>query len=325
MTMERQIAILMVFNLIQNTAGFLPTKCTADRDVITCFNQTYITPKSFPPSMVELRLAHSTITNIQGGFLHTLTRVAPGLKTIIINSSAIKYMHACSFSTVSNLSQILVQDSSVKEIVQNAFSDLKSIQKIEFINVRIEEISKLAFHGVQGIGLFKMDNLTVQNMSYASFAELEDVNVLQLTNSYIQLTESQPIVNHKSVSSLVITGNTFKSTLCGFNILQPGLVFTNNNLTCNTEMAANLSSIRNNRCLWNVKDVCPELKDTSIVKHSYDCRAITLDEGIQPVSQNEILDIEDSEGPRSCGLSSLCTLNISSLLIMYSVLISFLA
>lgn len=326
-TMERQVALFVLFNLIQNTVtvGFLPAKCSAEKDVITCLNQTYITPQSFPSTMVELRLTHSAIINIQSGFLQALTRVAPNLRAIIISSSDITYMHACSFSTASNLSQILVKDSSIQEIVQNAFSDLKSVQKIEFINVRIKEISKLAFHGVQGVELFKMDKLTVTNMSYASFAELEEVRVLQLTNSYIQLMESQAIVNLKSVSSIQITGNTFKSTLCGFNILQPGLDFTNNNLTCNTNMTATLSSAGNNRCLWNVKDMCPELKDTGIVKHSYDCQTITLDEGIRPVSQDEIFDIENSEDPNNCGISNLCTFRTSFFWIIYSVLISFVA
>jgi hypothetical protein len=203
----------------------------------------------------------------------------------------------------------VIRDSHIDTIVQNAFSDLKDIQNIEFINVNVKEISKLAFHGVQGIGRLRMHRMRVKNVRYASFAELEDVNELQLTNSYIELMEQQPIVNQMSISSIVIRGNTINSSLCGFDSLfKSGLVFTNNNITCNTDTDQALVSSGNNRCFRNLADGCPPMKNSSVVKHSYDCRAIAPDEGIQPVSEDEYFDIADPNSkPRNSGRSTMRT------------------
>lgn len=297
----RIILLSGLIYFIQSTNGFLPTKCTGS-DVIICYNQTYIDPKSFPSSMVELQVSSSDIGNLRKRLLQDLVKNSPDLKTFKITTSSIRYIHTCSLSSVSNMSQILIQDSRVDTIVHNAFSDLKYIQNIEFINVDIKEISKLAFHGVQGVGRFIMDGMRVGTMRYASFAELKDVKELLLTNSYIQLMEQQPIVNQKSISSLVIRGNTINSTLCGFDSLLQ--TFTNNNITCNTDTDIRLMSAGNNKCFRNLKNSCPPVKDPNVVKHSYGCRGNTLDEGIPPVSEDEIFDRKKTTTPSNSGSST---------------------
>lgn len=290
-----RICVVFLIFFFQKTEAFLPAKCSGN-SVITCFNQSYINPQSFPTSMTELQISSSTITNLQNGLLQTLAQRCPDLKIFKIMSSVIKNMHSCSFASVSNFSQIRFQDSSVETIVQNAFSDLRSVQKIEFINVKIEEISKIAFHQIRGIEKFTMDKLTVKTIRYASFAELEDVELLQLTNSYIDVMEQQPIVNEQSISKIEFRGNTVNSTLCGMDSLfKSNFVFDNNNLTCNSKMTSVLAALppsANNRCLWNVIEECPPLKDTNVLKHSYDCQAVIPDEGIPPLSENEIYNIE---------------------------------
>lgn len=289
------MCVVLVVSFFQKTDGFLPSKCSGS-DVITCVNQTYITPRGFPPSMTELHISSSTIDNLQKDLLRTLTQKCPNLRVFKIKSSVIKYIHSCSFSSVSNFDQIVFQDSRVQMIVRNAFSDLQSVQNIEFINVQIEEISMIAFHQIRDVGRLTMDNMTVNILRYASFAELEDVKQLQLTNSYINVFEQQPIVNQQSISAIEFRGNTINSTLCGLDSLfQSGLVFANNNLTCNSEMAAVLATSANNKCRRNVTEKCPPLKDTNVLKHSYDCQAVLPDEGIRPVSEEEVFDI-DSKG-----------------------------
>lgn len=300
------ICAVLLVSFFQKTEGFLPSKCSGS-GVISCFNQTYITPQNFPPTMTELHISSSKIDNLQKGLLQTLIKKCPNLRTFKIMSSAIKYIHSCSFSLVSNFSQIVFQDSSVQMIVQNAFSDLQSVQNIEFINVQIEEISKIAFHQIRAVERFTMDKLTVNILRYASFTEFEDVKQLKLTNSHINVLEQQPIVNQQSISAIEFRGNTINSTLCGFgSLLQSSLVFTNNNLTCNSEMTTVLAASANNKCRRNVTENCPPLKDNSVLKHVFDCQAVVPDEGIPPVSVDEVFDrIDGSKDNYSHALSSL--------------------
>nr|XP_022307270.1 uncharacterized protein LOC111113353 [Crassostrea virginica] len=284
--------VVTSLTIFQDIDGFLPAKCSGS-DVVTCYNQTYINPKSFPASMVSLHVSASTIENLQHSLLRSFIQRCPNLKTFKITSSAIKYIHSCSFSSVSNLSQILIQDTSVKTIVQNAFSDIKSVQKIEFINVTIEEISKLAFHKVQNIDRFVMDRMRVESIRYASFAELENLKEFKLTNSNIQVMEQQPVANEMSISSLEISGNTINSQLCGLNSLfTSGLVFTNNSFICGPETETSALTLGNNRCISRVTQSCPPLKNTSMLIHSFDCQTVSPDEGIQPVSEEEVFDID---------------------------------
>lgn len=286
------ICVVFLVSFFQKTEGFLPSKCSGS-GVITCVNQSIITPQSFPPSMTELQISSSTIDNLQKDLLKTLTQRCPNLRILKIMSSTIRYIHSCSFSSISNFSKIVFQDSSVQMIVRNAFSDLHSVQNIEFINVQIEEISKIAFHQIRDVERFTMDKLTVNILRYASFAEFEDVKQLELTNSYINVLEQQPIVNQQSITAIEFRGNTINSTLCGFgSLFQSNLVFTNNNLTCNSEMTTVLATSANNKCRRNVTENCPPLKDTSVLKHVYDCQAVVPDEGIRPVSENEVFDID---------------------------------
>ena len=282
--------VVTSLTIFQDIDGFLPAKCSGS-DVVTCYNQTYINPKSFPASMVSLHVSASTIENLQHSLLRSFIQRCPNLKTFKITSSAIKYIHSCSFSSVSNLSQILIQDTSVNTIVQNAFSDLKSVQKIEFINVTIQEISKLAFHKVQNIDRFVMDRMRVESLRYASFAELENLKEFKLTNSNIQVMEQQPVANEMSISSLEISGNTINSQLCGLDSLfTSGLVFKNNSFICGPETSALTQG--NNRCISRVTQSCPPLKNTSILIHSFDCQTVSPDEGIQPVSEEEVFGID---------------------------------
>lgn len=80
---------------------------------------------------------------------------------------------------------------------------------------------------------------------------------------------------------------------CGFDFFfQLGLVFVNNNLICNSEMVVVLVILVNNKCCWNVIEKCLVLKDINVLKYSYDCQVVFLDEGICFVFEEEVFDID---------------------------------